>query len=153
MKNKKIEQLYFREIYANPNLKVKRYTKDTAHYKGAIIEQLVLNICESFGFNIAPPATRSSDLIINKQHCEIKSSYKPQRIVNNSYYSFSLPEKEKKTATYVIFYLVPEKEFYVIPINEIKAGVHLNADIYYREKSKFYKYKNNWRLLIKDYKA
>lgn len=135
-----------------PQSKVERYKKTGSAYRGALVELLVFELCESFGFNIAPPYTRCTDLVINKYLCEIKSSEiafltNPEVSPDKYYYRFALKKSEYEKLDFLICYAIPKNEFYIIPKAAIKGlNVYIGKN---DDKCYASKYKSAWNLLKK----
>lgn len=144
---RKSQYLFNREKKRLPQSKVERYKKTSPAYKGALIELLVYEICGSLGFKIAPPYTPHTDLIINKYLCEIKSRARTTRTNPEGppYYQFSIKKNEYEKLDYLIAYVVPKKEFYIIPKAAIKGlSVYIGED---NNNCYTSKYRSAWHLL------
>lgn len=163
----KKKRLKYEAILAkrNPHYKVKRFTKDSHQYKGAESEKKVFDICASLGYEIKPYETNSIDLVINGYKVEVKSAYKTcftHPGVKTPQYHFRLLDSQLGT-DFVVCHVVPQNNFFVIPISEFPKGRNLyiprnkesqwmtgrKQSVLMERTSKYYAYLEAWHLLKK----
>jgi hypothetical protein len=148
----------------DPRNKVVRFKENSQHFKGAVSEQKVFDICAALNYEIRPFDGASVDLIINGFNVEIKSSHKTmktnQESANGQYHFHRL--KSQEIADFIICHCVPNNRFFVIP----KLSFPNCGDLYLPEEksstwttgknrnktthtSKYYQYLEAWHLLKK----
>jgi hypothetical protein len=147
-KNKKIQ------IAVDPQNRVVRMTGNSQI--GAAVELAVYDKCAKMGLTVECTSWKSPyDFVINGLKVEVKSRrsscFKSPRS-KSKHFSFTLTKNERENCDFVIAYIAPRNEFYVIPASHFSGRAISITDKGSCTKSnllryRFEKFLNAWNLL------
>ena len=146
----KLQNFY---VLYDPVKRIRNIKKSGPCYKGLIVEVEAKKICERLGYKIIidpQKSLREIDLIVNNYFCEIKSSYVSYQYYKNTptrYFRCRLSEKQKETAHFLIWYIAPQDEFYIMPSHAYFKYCNTLFLPEGASNNKFSEYKNAWHLL------
>ena len=148
-----------RLIKNHPEAKLERTIPGSNVGKGFKAEAIVFRKLKDLGFNVSYPLWHSPyDLIVGKLKIEVKNAGKTFKSFRNntSYYRGHLTLNELKTADFVIVYISPTKDFYIVPTTRLKStsiyirSTENNTNGKYQKNTNYKEYKDAWHLLKHD---